>query len=349
MEYAGGPPSYSTFAPDGYLPTLPLAMPRLRQFYRASRLLSAVVVAAFILSHGLLRWRVAPAPAPAPAATAPELETDVADATKQPMTPAGTPPMEPLSLPSPAKGQCPTGMVYVSGDYCPGLAHNCKHYLDEKKDRCGDFHETSRCLGSTEEKRFCIDTYEYPNLAGEKPVLAVDWNTAQQLCSDADKRLCTADEWTLACEGHGRLPYPYGYARNKDACNIDKPYIMPNDAAYANPLKRDAEVARLDQREPSGDRASCVSPFGVFDMTGNVDEWVEYERGSFTQAPFRSGLKGGYWGPVRNRCRPITATHNRWHSGYQVGLRCCRDPDVEPPVSLLRPLTPERPKQLAAK
>ena len=153
----------------------------------------------------------------------------------------------------------------------------------------------------------------------KKPLLAVDWNTAVRLCAEVDKRLCTADEWTLACEGDGRLPYPYGYARNKEACNIDKPYILPNDLAYADPLQRAAEVARLDQSEPSGNRASCVSPFGVFDMTGNTDEWVEYERGSLTQSPYRSGLKGGYWGPVRNRCRPVTATHNPWHSGYQIG------------------------------
>ena len=34
-------------------------------------------------------------------------------------------------------------------------------------------------------------------------------------------------------------------------------------------------------------------------------------------------LKGGYWGPVRNRCRPMTVDHNEWHSGYQIGFRCC--------------------------
>lgn len=309
-------------------------MQRLTHIYRVGRTLVILTMAAFIFSNGLLRWP-APVPKPKPRAPAPapelELETDIGDAVKEPMTPVPATPPEPLSEPPPPASLCPAGMVYVSGDYCPGLAHTCKRYLDEKKDRCGDFHESSRCLGPTVPKQFCVDTYEYPNRAGEKPLLAVDWNTAVRLCAEADKRLCTADEWTLACEGDGRLPYPYGYARNKEACNIDKPYILPNDLAYADPLQRAAEVARLDQSEPSGNRASCVSPFGVFDMTGNTDEWVEYERGSLTQSPYRSGLKGGYWGPVRNRCRPITATHNPWHSGYQIGLRCCRDPDVRPP------------------
>ena len=57
------------------------------------------------------------------------------------------------------------------------------------------------------------------------------------------------------------------------------------------------EVERLDQREASGARDRCVSPFGVHDMTGNVDEWVNSEehKGKSQWA----GLKGGAWGHVR--------------------------------------------------
>ena len=226
-----------------------------------------------------------------------------------------------------SSGPCPVDMILVQGRFCTGLAHVCKRYIDERMDRCGEFLPMSRCLGKQLAKRFCIDQYEYPNRAGEKPLLAVNWFEAGRLCEAQGKRLCTADEWTFACEGEGGLPYPYGYSRDREACNIDKPYIFPNDAAYANSATRDAEIARLDQREASGARASCVSPFGIFDMTGNVDEWVVLERGSLEQAPFKSALKGGYWGPVRNRCRPITATHNPWHSGYQIGFRCCSDPE----------------------
>jgi hypothetical protein len=69
-------------------------------------------------------------------------------------------------------------------------------------------------------------------------------------------------------------------------------------------------------------------------MTGNVDEWVLNEAGSENGPEYQSGLKGGYWGPVRNRCRPATTDHNRWHHGYQIGFRCCADPggtgDVAP-------------------
>lgn len=254
----------------------------------------------------------------------PELENDTSDATHNLMSPAGTIAPRPLSPPSREVSRCPEGMVYVRGDYCPGLSHICKAYIDERMDRCREFVPTSRCIGPTFAMTFCIDQYEYPNRAGALPLLALDWEHARALCATEGKRLCTAAEWTLACEGTGRLPYPYGYTRDSEACNIDKPYIVPDNNAYANRSIRAAEVARLDQREPSGHRPGCVSPYGVFDMTGNVDEWVQYEKGFATHAPYASGLKGGYWGPVRNRCRPITATHNRWHSGYQIGLRCCR-------------------------
>lgn len=35
-------------------------------------------------------------------------------------------------------------------------------------------------------------------------------------------------------------------------------------------------------------------------------------------------LKGGYWGPVRTRCRPATRAHGPEHAFYQQGFRCCK-------------------------
>ena len=36
----------------------------------------------------------------------------------------------------------------------------------------------------------------------------------------------------------------------------------------------EAEINRLSQRVPSGEMRGCVSPYGVRDMGGNVDEWA---------------------------------------------------------------------------
>jgi formylglycine-generating enzyme len=148
-----------------------------------------------------------------------------------------------------------------------------------------------------------------------------DWNEAKATCESEGKRLCGDTEWTLACEGQERMPYPYGYARSSEACNIDKAHLDVDETAMADWKRRDAEVARLDQRSTSGSYEACVSPFGAYDMTGNVDEWVVNESGK----PYKSGLKGGYWGPVRDRCRPMTTAHNELFEFYQIGFRCCGD------------------------
>lgn len=229
--------------------------------------------------------------------------------------------------PSPSQGAkssaCPTSMQLVEGMHCPNLAHVCREYLSVARDRCRVYATGARCVGVPTVERFCIDRFEYPNRAGTKPQVAVSFREAQTACLAEGKRLCSTKEWELACEGPNRYPYPNGYERDAERCNIDRPDIAANNVAYAQLETREAEIARVDQREPSGSRPGCTSGYGVEDMTGNVDEWVLNDEGNYHKAPFRSALKGGYWGKVRNRCRPTTTDHNEWHSGYQVGFRCC--------------------------
>jgi sulfatase modifying factor 1 len=212
-------------------------------------------------------------------------------------------------------------MVLVQGEYCPYLGHVCDRWLDQRADRCARYRLNPVCAGRPTDMRFCIDRYEYPNLAGVYPLVMASWIEAQAACEAEGKRLCRDSEWTLACEGQERFPYPYGYERDARACNIDRVYRFPDLQAFDEDRRISAEVQRLDQRVPSGSMRRCVSPFGVYDMTGNVDEWVVNEEGE----PDVSGLKGGYFGPIRARCRPMTTAHNRWFRFYQVGFRCCAE------------------------
>ncbi len=235
-------------------------------------------------------------------------------------------------------GACAEGMLEVEGDWCPEVEQKCNRFIDPEgvfPRRCAEFAPTSKCNGKLTKKHFCIDRYEWPNKVGENPVVMKTWYDARDACSGAGKRLCGDSEWTVACEGNDRLPYPYGYDRNAEACNIDKPHPDVNEKALgdANPKVRDAEAKRLWQGEPSGTRSSCVSPYGVFDMTGNVDEWVINESGQ----PYKSGLKGGYWGPVRDRCRPETTVHAEGFSFYQIGWRCCSDVPNGPTLNKAAP------------
>ncbi len=228
---------------------------------------------------------------------------------------------------TPSGEACSPDMVEVEGDYCPLVEQKCLRWLDpQSKLQCAEFAKTSandHCAMKTRHQHFCIDRYEWPNKLGALPAYMASWNDAKASCESAGKRLCGDTEWTLACEGPEMQPYPYGdgYARNNLACNIDKPYIWPQPEKVYDPATRSHELARLDQREPSGSRSACVSPYGVRDMVGNVDEWV-VNVSQYGQ-PHMSGLKGGYWGPVRTRCRPMTTAHDETFRYYQIGFRCC--------------------------
>jgi MYXO-CTERM domain-containing protein len=74
-------------------------------------------------------------------------------------------------------------------------------------------------------------------------------------------------------------------------------------------------------------------------MTGNVDEWTHSARST----GFASVLKGGYWGPVRARCRPATRAHNEDFVAYQQGFRCCGEADTAVPAPRPAPSAPMSP------
>jgi len=261
------------------------------------------------------------AAAPAPGAsipTAPPSSPTVLD--------AGRPKTPPYVHVDPESATaCGEGMVLVDGVYCPFVGHTCVSFANEARDVCDRYAPEVLCEGRLQHRRYCVDVFEYPNLEGVVPAVMVDYDEAKRACSVEGKRLCTTEEWEFACEGTEMWPYPYGIDRDATACNIDRKVTMPDLPAFSDPWRISGEVERLDQRVPSGTFDRCVSPFGVRDMTGNVDEWVENSSGKETEKPFRSALKGGYWGPIRARCRPMTSSHNAWFSFYQVGFRCCGD------------------------
>jgi formylglycine-generating enzyme required for sulfatase activity len=220
---------------------------------------------------------------------------------------------------APIPSFCSEDMVEIEGEYCTVLSQKC---LRKRKPwQCAEFEKESVCEGAVLHKRYCIDRYEWPNRKGAMPAVMNSWYDARRLCESAGKRLCTMAEWTLACEGPDRLPFPYGHVRDPAMCNFDKPSPMQDEYRLFNPSTQEAELARLDQREPSGHRETCKSPYGVYDMTGSVDEFVLNEYG----VPYKSALKGGNWGEYRNACRPATLGHDEGFRYYQTGFRCCKD------------------------
>ncbi|MBL9021746.1 MAG: SUMF1/EgtB/PvdO family nonheme iron enzyme [Myxococcales bacterium] len=244
----------------------------------------------------------------------------------------------PKDLPGRTDG-CGEGMVRVEGDYCPAVMQDCEEHhqeyeTDKEKrrvsERCLRYKDPSRCVSKKRKPlSFCMDRYEYPNRVGELPRVLTSWKNAKKLCEAAGKRLCTEDEFNFACEGPDMLPYLYGFVRDPKVCNFDKEYRYPDHSKQM--LEYDeclldawckAELDRLDQREKIGERTTCVAWSGVFDLNGNANEWVEIPG---EKPPNRSGLKGGWWGPIRARCRPTVTFHKESDYGYEAGFRCCTD------------------------
>ena len=140
---------------------------------------------------------------------------------------------------------------------------------------------------------YCIDRYEYPG-KGKVPKGNVSRGRAAAICRGLGKRLCTASEWMRACGA--RLPYGKQY--KQDYCNVAVDISTPNILA------------------PAGTYEKCRSPYGVYDMVGNVEEWVSNGRlyGGSARTPGEQAT-----------CRWST---RRFLPDKYSGFRCCADPKL---------------------
>ena len=122
----------------------------------------------------------------------------------------------------------------------------------------------------------------------------IEYDDAKKACAQRGMRLCEPDEFERACRGERRASYPYGSRMDPKKCNA----------------KRSGEHKAV----PGGAYAECVSAAGVFDMAGNVAEWVAGE-----------GIRGGSFDTGDGRCsnRDHRSTSRAYHD---VGYRCCSRP-----------------------
>lgn len=149
---------------------------------------------------------------------------------------------------------------------------------------------------------------------------------AKQACENAGKRLCRHDEWVRACRGEDDQPFPYGETYKPNACNV---FRATHPAAE---LHGNASIGHLDPRlnlvsdkqgpllQPTGTTKSCQSRWGtdaVYDMVGNLDEWVDDPEGLFVGGFFSRSKKDGCASAVRN--------HPTNYFDYSLGVRCCKD------------------------
>jgi formylglycine-generating enzyme required for sulfatase activity len=155
------------------------------------------------------------------------------------------------------------------------------------------------------------------------PVVVVDWCDAYAFCAWAGKRLCgaikggpvarsaavdpTQSQWTYACTKGGQHAYPYGDTYDDSRCNTAS--------------KETVAV---------GSRAACVGGFpGIFDMSGNVEEWEDSCDPVDAGATDLCRIRGGSFNdglPAENyTCTVSTASYSqpRDVQAADLGFRCC--------------------------
>ena len=226
---------------------------------------------------------------------------------------------------------CPAGMILIDGEFCTEVERKCLkqwYAKQNKKDICEEYEPAAKCVGAKVKKRFCIDTFSWPNVKGERPEVMNNFYQAMVKCAAVGRRMCTETEWTFACEGPEMKPFPYGVKRDPTKCNGDRKWDEPQMGLANNFDER--ELSRLWQGVPNGAQPDCVSDFGVPDLPGNTDDVVandSYKKGGI-YANYESVNTGGPWYKgVRNACRPKVYSHNEGFAYYYLGFRCCSEAD----------------------
>jgi formylglycine-generating enzyme len=151
---------------------------------------------------------------------------------------------------------------------------------------------------------------------------------SERACVEAGKRLCRRDEWLAACQGPARRTYPYGNTFMRGLCNVGRSphplisfYGRSDSSIYTftnmnNPgiNQQPNSLARTGQYD------RCVSQDGLFDMYGNLHEWIAEADGTF---------KGGFYADTDTNgpgCLYTTTAHGFTYRDYSTGFRCCADP-----------------------
>ncbi len=189
-------------------------------------------------------------------------------------------------------------------------------------------------VSNTQYAKFILATKQAPPPYWEKgsyasgtasyPVVMVQWGEAQAYCQFKGGRLPSEAEWEKAAKGTDNLPYPWGMDFDQKKANV---------GGFAGDLT-------LPGTYPNG-----KSPYGVYDLIGNVWEWTSdwyqaYPGNTYQSDRFGKKLKvirGNSWSSIGHYPEEIQHELLKYHSTTtfrlfappdanisDVGFRCMR-------------------------
>ncbi|HEY5649578.1 MAG TPA: formylglycine-generating enzyme family protein [Nitrospiria bacterium] len=151
---------------------------------------------------------------------------------------------------------------------------------------------------------------QVPEEIGSHPVTHVSWDDANAFCLWAEKRLPTEAEWEKAARGPNGSLYPWGNQFKATAANIN---------------------AQIGTTTPVGRYEEGKSPYGAYDMVGNVWEWTAtwyapYPGGTYESQLFGEKvrvLRGNSWAGLGHFSKEDTDTVKAYYSraGHRLFLQ----------------------------
>ncbi len=188
-------------------------------------------------------------------------------------------------------GEFVMGLEKNESKYVDNIAHKVyvdSFYIDKTEVTNAQYDEFMKAPGHAQPQFWGIKELrsgmDFPN----HPVIGLSWTDAKEYAEWRGARLPTEAEWE--CAARGKL--------------IGK--IWPNgdtlDSKMANFNKNEKGTVAVGSYSPNG--------FGLFDMAGNVREWVSdrYEKDYYTTSPYKNPT-----GPEVAKFRVIRG--GGWHSG----------------------------------
>ncbi len=193
-------------------------------------------------------------------------------------------------------------------------------------------------------------TYVARSLVEVVPQAYVSRIEASDACRNAGKRLCALVEWHRACSGPKRDTYPYGPEERSGWCNTGRPHVLaqlfgrdPRRWSYEDHFNSPRLNREGGQLALTGAHPRCTNDWGVYDMVGNLHEWVS-DRVDWTlpqKITLRADIQariddnfgkgifmGGFYSTTDQHgpgCLFLTPGHGPRYHDYSTGFRCCAD------------------------